>query len=91
MPATEQQRFFGILSAYAFRSAEMGHQELFGHLADDEFTAQDSAEYLEVSMSTLRRIVAAGKLIPSSTVGRSQLFSVPDLKAFKKALKATKG
>ncbi len=91
MPITERQRFFVILSTNAFRGADMGHEELFGHLAGDAFTAQEAAEYLEVSMSTFRRFVAGDKLNPSSTVGRNQLFAVPELKAFKKALKAAKG
>jgi excisionase family DNA binding protein len=38
------------------------HQQLFGHLARDEFTADEAAEYLEVSMSTFRRFVASGRL-----------------------------
>lgn len=70
---------------------DMSHEELFGHLASDNFTAQEAAEYLEVSMSTFRRFVASGKLNPSSTVGRNQLFAVSDLKAFKKALKTARG
>lgn len=36
------------------------HEELFGSLADDNFTAQEAAEYLEVSVSTFRRFVASG-------------------------------
>ena len=91
MPTAERQKFFVILSTNAFRGEDMSHEELFGRLADDEFTAQDAAEYLEVSMSTFRRIAASGKLNPSSTVGRNQMFSVPDLKAFKKATKTAKG
>jgi len=91
MPVTERQRFFMILSTNAFRGEDLSHEELFGHLAGDEFTAQDAAEYLEVSMSTFRRLVAGRKLNPSSTVGRNQMFAVPELKAFKKALKTTKG
>lgn len=91
MSAAERERFFVILSSNAFRGADMSHEELFGHLAGDEFTAQEAAEYLEVSMSTFRRIVAGGKLNPSSTVGRNQMFAVPELKAFKKALKTARG
>lgn len=91
MPAAERQKFFVILSANAFRGADMNHEELFGHLAGDEFTAQEAAEYLEVSMSTFRRFVAGGRLNPSSTVGRNQMFAVPGLKIFKKALKTAKG
>lgn len=91
MPATERQRFFTLLSANAFRGEDLAHEELFGHLTDDEFTAAEAAEYLEVSMSTFRRFVASGRLHPSSTVGRNQMFAVPELKTFKKALKTTKG
>lgn len=91
MPTVERQKFFVILSTNAFRGADMSHEELFGHLAGDNFTAQEAAEYLEVSVSTFRRFVASGKLGPSSTVGRNQMFAVPDLKVFKKALKIAKG
>lgn len=90
MPVTERQKFFVILSANAFRGDDMSHEELFGHLSGDNFTAQEAAEYLEVSMSTFRRFVASGKLNPDSIVGRNQLFAVPELKAFKKALKTAK-
>ena len=91
MPTTERQKFFLILSTNAFRGDDMSHEQLFGHLTGDNFTAQESAEYLEVSMSTFRRFVASDKLKPSSTVGRNQLFAVADLKAFKKALKIANG
>lgn len=91
MPTVEREKFFVILSTNAFRGDDMSHEELFGHLASDNFTAQEAAEYLEVSMSTFRRFVLGGRLAPSLTVGRNQLFSVSDLKAFKKALKTAKG
>jgi excisionase family DNA binding protein len=86
MPTAERQKFFVILSTNAFRGVDMSHEQLFGHLASDSFTAQEASEYLEVSMSTFRRFVASGKLNPNSTVGRNQMFAVADLKAFKKAL-----
>jgi hypothetical protein len=91
MPANERQKFFVILSSNAFPDEDLSHEELFGHLRNDTFTARESAEYLEVSMTTFRRYVTVGKLNPSSTLGRNQMFAVPELKAFKKALKATKG
>lgn len=91
MPMTERQRFFGILSMNAFRDEDMSHEQLFGHLADDEFTATEAAQYLEVSMSTFRRLVATSRLQRSSTVGRNQMFRVADLKAFKKAVKTANG
>ena len=52
MPAAERQKFFVILSTNAFRDEEMSHEQLFGHLAGDEFTAQEAIEYLDVSMSS---------------------------------------
>lgn len=91
LPANERQKFFVILSTNAFRGDDLSHAELFGHLSEDEFTAEEAREYLEVSMSTFRRFVAGGKFLPSSLVGRSQLFAVQDLKSFKKALKTAKG
>jgi excisionase family DNA binding protein len=91
MPTTERQKFFVILSTNAFRGEDMSHEQLFGHLKGDDFTAQEAAEYLEVSMSTFRRFVSSDKLNPSSMVGRNQMFAVADLKAFKNALKIANG
>jgi excisionase family DNA binding protein len=91
LPATERQKFFVLLSTNAFRGEDLSHEALFGHLAGDDFTAEEAIEYLEVSMSTFRRYVASGKLQPSATIGRSQLFAVADLKRFKKALRLAKG
>ncbi len=91
MPSEEREKFFMILSTKAFSDADMSHEALFGHLASDAFTSEEAAEYLEVSMSTFRRYVSAEKLKPNSVVGRNQMFSVPDLKAFKKALRKVKG
>ena len=79
------------MSANAFRGDDMSHEQLFGHLTGDNFTAQEAAEYLEVSMSTFRRFVTSGKFKKSSTVGRNQMFAVADLKSFKKALKIANG
>ena len=91
MPTTERQKFFVILSTKAFGNDDMSHEQLFGHLASDNFTAQEAAEYLEVSMSTFRRFVASNKLKASLTVGRNQMFAVADLKVFKKALRIANG
>lgn len=80
-----------LIERQNFRKDDMSHEQLFGHLASDSFTAQEATEYLEVSISTFRRFVASGKLNPNSTVGRNQMFAVADLKAFKKALKIANG
>lgn len=90
MPANERTRFFTLLAINAFGDENLNHEQVFGHLASDEFTAQEAAEYLEVSMSTFRRYVHDGKVKPSSELGRNQLFATRDLKAFKRALKDVK-
>ena len=91
LPAAERQRFFAIVAQNAFRSEDLTHEEVFGHLATEQFTAQEAADYLGVSMSTFRRYVASGRLAPVATVGRNDLFAAPALKAFKRALKQAKG
>jgi len=62
------------------------HGDLFGHLKDERFSAQDAAEYLEVSMPMFWRYVQSGKLIPAEIVGRSQLFSSADLRKLKESI-----
>ncbi|NMM26528.1 MAG: helix-turn-helix domain-containing protein [Glaciimonas sp.] len=87
MPVNERVRFFTLLAIDGFRDQNLNHEQVFGHLVSDEFTAQEAAEYLEISMSTFRRYVHDGKVNPSSALGRNQLFSTRDLKTFKRALK----
>jgi excisionase family DNA binding protein len=91
MPTNERSRFFMLLASNAFQDESMSHEQVFGHLANDVFTAQEAAEYLEVSMSTFRRHVHGGKLKPSSELGRNQMFSTRDLKKFKRSVKEVKG
>ncbi|GAB6042662.1 helix-turn-helix domain-containing protein [Endothiovibrio diazotrophicus] len=86
MPAGERSRFFALLGAQLFQDEELSQEQLFGHLKDQPFTTQEAAEYLEVSVATLRRYVKAGRIEPSQVIGRSQLFSTGELKAFKKTL-----
>lgn len=62
------------------------HEEVFGHLINATFSAEEAAEFLEISLPTLRRYVQAGKLKPSAIIGRSQLFSSSDLKLLKQQL-----
>ncbi|PLQ01893.1 helix-turn-helix domain-containing protein [Cupriavidus pauculus] len=91
LPAVEREAFFLLVGQQAFRNENFSHDEVFGDLADAEFTASEAAEYLEVSMATFRRFVRDGKLTPHAEVGRSQLFAVAALKAFKRQRKAIKG
>ena len=85
MPAAERLKFFSLLAKNAFRDDNFTHDEVFGNLHHEPFSAQEAAEYLEVSMPTLRRHVQSGKLVPSHTVGRNQMFAVKTLRSFKRA------
>jgi excisionase family DNA binding protein len=91
MPSAERGRFFVLLGMGIFQDDNLTHEQVFGHLADVEFTAQEAAEYLEVAIATFRRYVQRGKVKPSRVVGRSQMFSTHDLKAFKRSLQDVKG
>jgi excisionase family DNA binding protein len=84
MPATERAKFFLLLSTNAFRDDDFSHEQVFGHLAREPLSAAEAAEYLEISLPTLRRYVQAGKLIPSHVVGRNQMFAANDLRAYKR-------
>jgi excisionase family DNA binding protein len=87
MPATERAKFFLLLSTNAFRDDDFSHEQVFGHLAREPLSAAEAAEYLEISLPTLRRYVQAKKLIPSHVVGRNQMFSANDLRAYKRSRK----
>ena len=82
MPAKERIRFFSLIATSAFKE-DSTHEEVFGHLKNTRFSAEQAAEYLEVSLPTLRRYVQSGRLKPSHIVGGSQLFSTADLRRLK--------
>ena len=82
MPAKDRIRFFSLIATSAFKE-DSTHEEVFGHLKNTRFSAEQAAEYLEVSLPTLRRYVQSGRLKPSHVVGRSQLFSTADLRRLK--------
>jgi excisionase family DNA binding protein len=84
MPAAERVRFFSLLTGNAFHDDDFTHEQVFGHLQQEAFSASEAAEYLEVSVPTLRRYVQSGKLVPSHTVGRNQMFAANALRAFKR-------
>lgn len=64
------------------------HEQVFGHLTDAPLTAQEAAEYLEMSVPNFRRTVRRGQIAPAQTVGRNQLFGSRDLRALKHASNA---
>ncbi len=85
MPAAERVRFFSLLTGNAFHEDDFTHEEVFGHLQHEAFSALEAAQYLEVSLPTLRRYVQSGKLVPGHTVGRNQMFAASALRSFKRA------
>jgi excisionase family DNA binding protein len=91
LPSSERAKFFGLLSEGVIKDENFSHEEVFGGLANDEFTAAEAAEYIGISMSTFRRYVSNQRLRASSEIGRSQLFATKDLKAFKRSLREVKG
>lgn len=90
LPSNERAKFFALLAESSVRSENFSHDEVFGHLAGDEFTSNEAADYLAVSMSTFRRYVNEGKIKVSSEMGRNQLFATKDLKAFKRSRREAK-
>lgn len=90
---SEQEKFFNLLAKKAFHSddEDVSHEELFGDLEDEFFTAKEAMEYLEVSSATFRRYVRDGRIAASTEIGTSHLFSLDDLRELKTALKRVKG
>lgn len=85
MPSTERIKFFSLLADQAFRDDDLTHEQVFGHLKHEFLSACEAAQYLEVSVPTLRRYVQTHKLRPCHRVGRNQMFSTEDLRAYKRA------
>ena len=90
LPPVEQQQFFVLLAKAFTNEDNLSHQQVFGHLDGDLFTASEAADYLEISMATFRRYLKAGKLTAKSEVGASHLYALDDLRQFKKALNVVK-
>ena len=86
MSSKERIKFFSLIAINAFQETGSTHEQVFGHLRNVTFSAEEAAEYLEISLPTLRRYVQAGKLKPTSIIGRSQLFSTNDLKLLKQKI-----
>ncbi|MEY4768849.1 MAG: hypothetical protein RL637_1488 [Pseudomonadota bacterium] len=89
LPPIEKQQFFVLLAKAFTREDNLSHEEVFGHLEGELFTAAEAAEYLEVSMATFRRYLKAKKLTAKSIVGANHLYALEDLRQFKKALRMT--
>ena len=86
MPTKERVKFFSLIAINAFQESNFTHEQVFGHLRNDTFSAEEAAEYLEVSIPTFRRYVQSGKIQPKEIIGRSQLFATIDLRKLKQKL-----
>jgi excisionase family DNA binding protein len=86
MSSKERIKFFSLIAINAFQETDYTHEQVFGHLRNATFSADEAAEFLEMSLPTLRRYVQAGRLKPSAVIGRSQLFSSTDLKLLKQKM-----
>ena len=83
MPTKERVKFFSLIAINAFQENNLTHEQVFGHLRNDTFSAEEAAEYLEISLPTFRRYVQSGKIQPTELIGRSQLFATADLRKLK--------
>jgi len=60
------------------------YDDVFSDLPET-LSLKDAAQYLEVAEITIRRWIKDGKLSPSR-IGKNYVFSVSDLRAFKKGM-----
>ncbi|MGC9520197.1 MAG: helix-turn-helix domain-containing protein [Desulfuromonadaceae bacterium] len=90
MPSSERSRFFQLLVSRAFRDDDYTHDQVFGSVHSEPFSVPEAAEYLEISVPTLRRYVQSGKLRPAQIVGRNQLFDAADLRLLKRSKEAAR-
>jgi hypothetical protein len=67
VPTAERVRFFSLSANSAFREDDFTHTQVFGQIHQEPFSAGQAAEYLEISIPTLRRYVQSGKLAPSQS------------------------
>ena len=86
MSSKERIKFFSLIAINAFQETDYTHEQVFGHLRNATFSAEEAAEFLEISLPTIRRYVQSGRLKPVSVIGRSQLFSSTDLKLLKQKI-----
>ena len=59
------------------------YKDVFGHLEMALFSGKDAANYLEISIPTLHKLVQSNKLLPKKVIGSSLFFAAYDLKLIK--------
>jgi hypothetical protein len=59
------------------------YEDVFGDLKIALFSKKDAANYLEISIPNLSKLVQSKKLLPRKVIGRIQFFAAHDLKIIK--------
>lgn len=80
LPDQEQSKFRALLS-----EENRTHEEVFGHLRGAQFNVHQAIEYLGSSEATFRRWLSEKRITASSSIGRSHLYLLEDLKQLKRA------
>ena len=79
----EREKLFAVIARRGFEKNFYDHDEVFDEIRQSPFTIKEASEYLEVAEITVRRWVKSRKL-KTRRVGRNIVFSVDELKKFKK-------
>lgn len=82
MALEERIKLLAIIGRYGFEKETYTHDEVFGDLKEP-FTLRESAEFLNISIVTLRRWLKQGKL-PCRKIGRTIVIDTSVLKDFMK-------
>jgi excisionase family DNA binding protein len=83
LPLKEREKLFAAIARKGFEKDSYSHGEVFSDIRHSPFTIKEAAEYLEAAEITVRRWVKNGSL-KAGKLGKSIVFNVDDLKAFKK-------
>lgn len=68
------------------KNDNQSYSDVFCHLEADLFTALEAAEYLEVSIEIFSGYLKEGKIVALSESDKKTLYSLCDLRQFKKNL-----
>ena len=84
MPISERAKLFTLIATHGFKETDYTYDDVFSDLPET-LSLKDAAQYLGVAEITIRRWIKDGKLSPSR-IGKNYVFSVSDLRAFKKGM-----
>ena len=90
IPFAEQEKFFGLLAKKVFHDDDINYDDLSGNFEESLLTAKDAADFLDISLPTLRRYIRDKKIRSAKKIGTSHLFDIDDLRDFKLAIMKVK-